>query len=289
MKKFYWISCAIMISIASFLVFNSCEKQKDDSTRSIVQNSDGSDSGEKGMGFVPLPKEDYKAIAMAQPVYLKSVAAVVNLECPPIGNQGGEGSCVAWGSTYAGRSIARKMHDGGTYAKATNIFSPEYVYNQIKISNCSSGAYIYKAFDLLKSQGVCTWNDMPYSSTNGCSTKPNTTQKQKAAANKIISYARVDITVSAIKNVLGQNKPVVIGGPVDQTYYDLGSNQVLTNYNSATYLGGHCVCIVGYDDTKQAFKFQNSWGTSWGTSGFGWMGYNAISGYITEAYVMTEN
>lgn len=296
MKKNYLILCAISLATFSFLFFNACDKQKDDLSNlttdnsSLVQEPGSIDSTERGMGCLPVPKAMYQLIAVAPAVHLKSISAVIDLACPSIGNQGSEGSCVAWGTTYAGRSITRKTHDGGSYSTSTNIFSPEYVYNQIKVSSsCASGAYIYKAFDLLKAQGVCTWNDMPYSSTNGCSTMPNSTQKQNATANKINSYYRVNITSSAIKNELNQNRPVVIGGPVDRTYYYLGNNGILTQYNPKTYLGNHCVCIVGYDDAKSAFKFQNSWGTSWGTSGFGWMSYTAISGYITEAYVMTEN
>ncbi|NOQ25148.1 MAG: peptidase C1, partial [Bacteroidales bacterium] len=39
---------------------------------------------------------------------------------------------------------------------------------------------------------------------------------------------------------------------------------------------------------KGAFKFMNSWGTSWATDGFGWMGYNVIGSYWREAYVVYE-
>ncbi len=37
--------------------------------------------------------------------------------------------------------------------------------------------------------------------------------------------------------------------------------------------GGHLILVVGYDDTKQAWLIKNSWGTGWGESGFGWIGY----------------
>lgn len=36
---------------------------------------------------------------------------------------------------------------------------------------------------------------------------------------------------------------------------------------------GHCVLIVGYDDAKAAWLVRNSWGTGWGTLGYGWFGY----------------
>jgi hypothetical protein len=36
---------------------------------------------------------------------------------------------------------------------------------------------------------------------------------------------------------------------------------------------GHCILIVGYDDAKAAWLIRNSWGTGWGTNGYGWFGY----------------
>jgi hypothetical protein len=36
---------------------------------------------------------------------------------------------------------------------------------------------------------------------------------------------------------------------------------------------GHCIVIVGYDDSKQAWLIRNSWTTGWGTNGYGWFGY----------------
>ncbi len=39
------------------------------------------------------------------------------------------------------------------------------------------------------------------------------------------------------------------------------------------FRGTHCICIVGYDDTKKAWLMRNSWGTGWGMSGYCWIGY----------------
>jgi C1A family cysteine protease len=41
-------------------------------------------------------------------------------------------------------------------------------------------------------------------------------------------------------------------------------------------LGGHCVCVIGYDETKQAWLCKNSWGSQWGEDGFCWIGYSQI-------------
>jgi C1A family cysteine protease len=41
-------------------------------------------------------------------------------------------------------------------------------------------------------------------------------------------------------------------------------------------LGGHCVLLVGYDDTTQQFTCMNSWGPHWGLDGFFKIPYNYI-------------
>jgi hypothetical protein len=48
--------------------------------------------------------------------------------------------------------------------------------------------------------------------------------------------------------------------------------------------GGHFVLVVGYDDDQGAWLVKNSWGTSWGMNGFGWIGYGQ-SGIDTYAKV----
>jgi len=66
---------------------------------------------------------------------------------------------------------------------------------------------------------------------------------------------------------------------------NLASGAVLTTFDGNS-LGGHCYCIVGYDDDKGAFKFMNSWGTSWATAGFGYIAYGYETTWWTEAYVV---
>jgi len=49
---------------------------------------------------------------------------------------------------------------------------------------------------------------------------------------------------------------------------------------------GHELVIVGYDDGRQAFKVQNSWGTDWAEGGFGWIAYDAAKADLIEALTM---
>jgi hypothetical protein len=52
--------------------------------------------------------------------------------------------------------------------------------------------------------------------------------------------------------------------------------------------GGHAMLVVGYDDSKKAFKLLNSWGTNWGDHGYTWVDYEFFRHVVTEAYVAKD-
>jgi hypothetical protein len=96
-----------------------------------------------------------------------SLPTSVLLAMPPVGYQGGEGSCIPFAVAYAARSCEQYYRSNATsYNTSNNIFSPEFVFNQIQ-TGCS-GSALLDALDLIVGKGVCTWNSMPYSYTNGC-------------------------------------------------------------------------------------------------------------------------
>jgi C1A family cysteine protease len=95
---------------------------------------------------------------------------------------------------------------------------------------------------------------------------------------------------TAVKNLLRNNVPVMMGFNV---YDNTRTYQYFENLNTTSYtynpltstgalakgvslLGGHAVPLIGYDDTKQAFLVQNSWGTSWGNNGFFYLPYSVF-------------
>ena len=50
-------------------------------------------------------------------------------------------------------------------------------------------------------------------------------------------------------------------------------------YGNEENLGGHAMCIVGYDLPKQLYLVKNSFGTAWGIDGYCWMPFNYTSDY----------
>lgn len=291
-KRLFLITSAIALTTVVF--FNSCEKveQGDEGNFAEELLAEKPDADSYNFGVIPLPKEEYLRIPLAsEDQDFKSTTAKKMLATPKIRNQGTEGSCVAWGVAYAARSIRKKAQTRDrTFSVKKNIMSPEYLYNTClkkngSCQNCKAGTYMSTALNILKNRGVCLWNKMPYSDRNGCCKQPNSAQNKNAKSNKS-AYSRIKITVSSLKSNLNKNQPVVIAGPVDRTYMKLKRNGILRKYNQSTYEGHHCVCIIGYDDSKKAFKFMNSWGTGWSTSGFGYIAYKNIKEWIDEAYVL---
>ena len=302
-QKNYFIVAALML----FTMVVSCKKENVEpvtpspSEEIITQQAEVFDadtaSTERNTGALLLSPVAYDKLPKVADVNsVQSLPTSYYLSCPPIKNQGSEGSCVGFGAAYAGMSIFKKYATGAAYSYNSNIFSPEYIYNQIKVnSNCTSGSYITDALNKMKTfllfggNGVCHYNLMPYSSTNGCSTQPSQSQRNDAANHTLNYWGTISRNVTSIKNELVQHRGVIVGGPVDTEFQNLGNNVVYTHYNSSHYVGGHCYCIIGYSDAKHAFKIMNSWGTGWGSSGFGWIDYNLVStSFLNEAYVIVN-
>lgn len=210
------------------------------------------------------------------------------LATPPVKAQGNEGSCVAFATGYAARSIEQFYRTRATsFDYSVNVFSPEYVYNQTKIaSDCGSGTAITLTLDLMKNKGVTPWAVMPYSDLNGCSLFPTSSDDAAAAGYKIGGYSKLlNTDKNAIKTMLVANHPVIISVTLDDKISNAGPGFI---WNSAgTGNIGHGMIICGYDDSKNAYKVMNSWGTGWGDAGFTWIDYDFFptrSGYYV--YVM---
>jgi hypothetical protein len=223
----------------------------------------------------------------------------VSLEsyCPPRGNQGQQGSCVAWSHAYAARSIMYAMQSGKDPSECA--FSPSYLYNQIKLEGCQ-GAYIPKAMEKMQQQGLVAFEDFAYTDQD-CSKQPSDALIQKANAFKIKGYQRLTIgdkagfgkekiDLQAIKQNLAQGAPVTIGMMVGGSFMQEMMGQEVWLPNDADYdmngFGGHAMCVIGYDDYKAggAFQIMNSWGEEWGQRGIAYVRYKDFEYFTKEAY-----
>jgi hypothetical protein len=183
---------------------------------------------------------------------------------------------------------------GGSNNNPSNFGSPTFVYNQCKVStDCSDGCNFVTqngkigALDLLKEKGICTFSEMPFEYATYCNLLPNSTQILQAKSNKIKDYYRISSTdlnnPSMVKGILYGGNPIIIGVKTDAGFDNANQNFVWNN-RIGNIGRGHALLIIGYDDSKQAFKIMNSWGTTWGDNGYSWISYEFLSEVVIEAY-----
>lgn len=209
------------------------------------------------------------------PKSLKALPLSVDLSSkfPPVGAQGNQGSCVGWAVGYYYKTFQEVKEMG--WSPNTYIYSPSWVYNQINYG-ADNGAYIPDALSLIVNKGCDFLSNFPYLESN-YTKKPDAASFQRASFYKAQSWRALSNNIDNLKQVLANGNAFVCGFNV---YYDfdyLNTNNPVFDIVSGNPRGSHAVCVVGYDDSKQAFKIINSWGTSKGINGFYWISYALVS------------
>ncbi|MGL1893228.1 MAG: C1 family peptidase [Spirochaetaceae bacterium] len=185
-------------------------------------------------------------------------------------NQGFCSSCAAFGSLAVTESMAKIEHnvdinlsEGQLFFKSPG-FSPE---DTPSTHNCKTGWPVEDALNYLVNTGVVTEKEFPY----------DTDDKDKALSTgwqnrvtKIKGYKTLT-TEEEMKSWIFTNGPLIgaMSLRADFLFYGEGIYSPILGPE----LGGHCITIVGYSDDKEAWLCKNSWGESWGESGYFWIKY----------------
>ena len=87
--------------------------------------------------------------------------------------------------------------------------------------------------------------------------------------------------ITSIKSLLMQKKPIAAAVDVfsGKDWDTTGIIEMISNREG--YKGSHAIALWGYDDNTRTFVFRNSWGTNWGTKGYGHMPYEYAYKYAT--------
>lgn len=206
---------------------------------------------------------------------------------PLPGDQGSQGSCVAWAVGYGARGYYLGLN-GTDLRNKNQLPSPAYIYNQIKALpfSCDLGSAIPDALALLKNQGVATLGEFAYNERT-CAKQPDPNIKAMARRNTISDWRTISTrNLSAVKSELYKGNPVIFGMRIDDTFMKHFGEKTYVNRSGAIPWGGHAMVIVGYDDMRSAFKIFNSWGQNWGSGGTAWVDYETMRKRAMDFYVM---
>ncbi len=161
------------------------------------------------------------------------------------------------------------------------------------------GIYIRQAIGALKLLGAPHEKYFPYPDV----TSPGAADELKAdpsafcyalAANhKAVTFYRLDprdasgkLTIRPaqllhfMKQHLAAKIPMSLEFPLyaDAVHESLKTGFIPSPAPRTKSVGSHSIVVVGYDDNKSggALRILNSWGTTWGKKGFGWLPYDYV-------------
>ena len=230
--------------------------------------------GELSIEEVALRAEEMKGAMRTQAIAAIGAPAAYDLRnvgganyVTPIKDQASCGSCVAFGTTATVESRVRLQRGDPNLAIDLSEAHLFFCLGQSTGASCSNGWWPHHAFDAYKATGVTTEACYPYASGLSKKDCSGLCSSWKDSVIKITGYTALTGQSAKIKEWISSGK-----GPVSAcfvVYQDFFSyREGIYRHVSGNQSGGHCVTIIGYNDSPGYWICKNSWGTGWGSGGF---------------------
>ncbi len=180
----------------------------------------------------------------------------------PVKDQGGCGSCVAFGTAAVLETTAKRTRNNPNLQIDLSEAHLFYCYAKEEGRNCANGWWPDKALAKAKTKGVTFDEYFKYTSGDqNCALKSGW---QNALA-KPHSYAKLN-TRAKMKEWISTKGSITGCFVVYQDFFNYRSG--VYRHVSGNSAGGHCVEICGYNDAQGCWICKNSWGTNWGEGGY---------------------
>lgn len=185
--------------------------------------------------------------------------------CSEIRDQGQCGSCTAFGSIGAWEANIHILEGLVQDLSEQDLFA-------CSGGTCDGGNTVEDTLNYAENKGVCIEDDDPYTSGEAGEDKACGLSRK---LNPIIYKLSTWVPVTDVAEM----KTLLMAGPLVGC---MDVHQSFMNYLDGVYhslgrkdpmIGGHCIAVVGYDDSKNAWICRNSWGTGWGIQGYFYIQY----------------
>ncbi len=192
-------------------------------------------------------------------------------DMPPVYNQGQLGSCTANAIAAAIQHAEAKA--GIAYGTPARLF---IYYNERVLEGdpeTDGGAQIRDGIKSVASLGACNEDAWPYDESKVLD-MPGPGAFALAEQHVITKYERCNQDKHDLMAAVAGGQPVIFGFTVYAAFEgpDVARTGVLGMPAAGeAMVGGHAVCIVGYDESRSAFLCRNSWSSTWGIAGYFWM------------------
>lgn len=231
----------------------------------------------------------------------RSPATSVDLRpwCSPIEHQGELGSCTAHAAVGAVEYFQRRSF--GKHLEGSRLFVYKTTRNLLGITG-DTGAWLRHAMAALVLCGVPNERYWPYTDAAPdfdreptqfvYAVADNFESARYFAHDPLAQHTPTDKVLASVKKYLVAGVPSMFGF-WGYPSFDSGDGPGLIPFPTDSELAsepawGHAVLAVGYDDnltitnrltnksTKGALLIRNSWSTSWGQLGYGWLPYKYV-------------
>lgn len=202
----------------------------------------------------------------------------------PVKNQGNCGSCWAFAAVGIFEALIRQR------SGATVDLAEQQLVNCVAGSDCSGG-YTSDALAYMKTNGIVLEPYYPYQAVDGiCNvTRPSDFYLTQYWTQYLAS-SPLATRVNAVKNALTNYGPSALWMMIYNDFYTSYHSGVYIYDGTSAEIGGHLITVVGWTDDASVTNggywiCKNSWGSSWGESGYFRIGYgqSGIDDYLYYA------
>lgn len=228
-------------------------------------------------GVIP-DHPDVNDFRYSAPRYLVGLPSLTDMrsKLPPSWDQGRIGSCGPHGLSAAiVHSQRHQMLDDDMPSRLFLYYATREAQDTV---GQDSGVSIRTMLKVAAKTGYCEEQLWPYR-IEKFRERPYAVCYADGQRRKITDYARVASDPEQIRGALASGHLLVIGFSVYSSYETdetARTGLVPLPRRGERQLGGHCVAIVGYDDSQRVYHFRQSYGTGWGINGYGHFPYDFI-------------